>query len=122
MKKVLIVEDNQFLAKVLDVKMKKAGFETKIARNGQEVFPMLGAFKADIIILDLILPKKDGFEVLKELKASDAYKNIPVLVTTNLSQPEDKERTKRLGAVDYIVKSDISIRDIVDKVNTYATH
>jgi DNA-binding response OmpR family regulator len=118
-KKILIAEDEPFLVKVYEAKMSKTGYEIKVAKNGEEVSEILKSFTPNLILLDLIMPKKDGFEVLKELKASAKWKNIPVVVTSNLSQPEDKAKVKELGAMDYIVKSDVSILDIIERVQQY---
>lgn len=116
MKKILIAEDDIFLRKVFEAKMKKVGYDIRIATDGDEVATILKEFTPDLIVLDLILPKKNGFEILKELKESAQWKHIPVIVTTNLSQPEDKERIKALGAVDYLVKSDTPIATMVEKI------
>lgn len=116
MKKILIAEDDVFLQKVFEAKMKKVGYEIRIATDGEEVAAILAEFTPDLIVLDLILPKKNGFEILKELKGSSKWKDIPVIVTTNLSQPEDKERVRALGASEYIVKSDTPIALMIEKI------
>jgi CheY-like chemotaxis protein len=119
MAKLLIAEDDEFLRKVYRAKFEGLGFEIKLANNGEEVGPILKDFIPDIILLDLVMPKKDGFEVLKELRASAQFKDIPVLVTTNLGQPDDKQKALSLGATEYIVKTDTPIQGIVDKVKQY---
>lgn len=116
MKKILIAEDDHFLAKVYQAKFSKAGFEIQMAKDGVEALEILAKFVPDLILLDLVMPRKDGFAVLSELKKSDQWKKIPVIVTTNLSQPEDKEKVKAMGASEYIIKSDVSIAEIVEKV------
>ena len=117
--KVLVAEDDKFLVKVYQTKFSKAGFEVKIAQDGEEVTVLLNDFVPDVILLDLMMPKKDGFSVLKDLQAS-VHKNIPVIVTSNLSQPEDKQKAIALGAKDYIVKSDVPIQQIVEKLQKFA--
>lgn len=120
--KVLVAEDDKFLVKVYEAKMVKAGFEVKIAQDGEEVGKVLQTgFLPDIILLDLMMPKMDGFAVLSQLKGRDQYKNIPVIVTSNLSQPEDKQKALTMGANDYIVKSDTPIQGIVDKLQKLAS-
>lgn len=119
MTKILVAEDDAALLKVYQAKLSKVGFEVKVARDGDEVGLVLQDFTPDIILLDLVMPKKDGFDVLKELKESPKLKKIPVIVTTNLGQPEDKQKATALGAVDYLVKSDTPIQGIVDRVRQY---
>lgn len=118
--KVLVVEDDDvFLIKVYQAKLTKAGFEVKIAADGEEVGKIMQTFIPDVILLDLIMPKMDGFAVLSQLKSRDQYKHIPVIITSNLSQLEDKQKALDMGAVEYLVKSDISIQAVVDKLKSY---
>lgn len=117
-KKLLIVEDDLFLIKVYESKMAKAGFEVKLAKDGIEAEEILKTFTPDLILLDLIMPRKDGFETLKDLKASAKYRSIPVMVTSNLGQSEDKKKAESLGAIDYIVKSDTPIQKLVELINS----
>lgn len=116
MKKVLVVEDDKFLIKAYSAKLKKEGFDTILASNGEDALRIAGEEKPDIILLDLIIPKKDGFDVLYDLKQNSKLKEIPVIVLSNLGQPEDIERAKKIGANDYLVKSNISMKDMVDKI------
>lgn len=118
MTKVLVAEDDKFLIKVYESKLLKAGFDAKIAQDGVEALEMLKTFVPDVILLDLMMPNKDGFQVLTELKADQKLKHIPVIVTSNLSQPEDKKKAMDLGAKDYIVKSDTPIQDIIEKLKS----
>lgn len=117
MSKILVAEDDFFLANAYRVKLAKAGFEVKIARDGQETIDSLSTFIPDLIILDLIMPVKDGFTALSEIKANDAWQKIPVIVASNLGQKEDIDKSMALGAIDYIVKSDQSINSVVEKIN-----
>ena len=96
--------------------LKKEGYEVKIATDGSEVAKILEEFIPDLILLDIIMPKKDGFAVLEELKASEKYKKIPVIVASNLGQTEVIEKGKKLGAVDFVVKSNMGIGEILKKV------
>lgn len=118
MTKILVAEDDKFLIKVYEAKFSKAGFEAKITQDGEEALEVLKSFVPDIILLDLMMPKKDGFQVLKELKSDPKLKSIPVIVTSNLSQPEDKKKAIELGAKDYIVKSDTPIQEIIEKLKS----
>ncbi|MDQ3099375.1 MAG: response regulator [bacterium] len=119
MKKILVAEDDAFLIKVYGAKLSKEGFEVKIAKDGSEVAMLLQDFTPDIMLIDLIMPKKDGFSVLEELKAQEKYKNIPILVTSNLGQPEDKQKALNLGAIEYLVKSDTPLAMIIEKIQEY---
>ena len=92
MKKILVAEDDKFLDNAYRVKLTKAGFEVKIVRDGKEALEVLKTFLPDIIILDLVMPIKDGFATLEELKQDPRLKNIPVMVASNLGQKEDEER------------------------------
>lgn len=118
MKKILIAEDDQFLGSAYRVKMTKAGFEVQIARDGQEALDALQTFTPDLILLDLIMPVKDGFSTLQDIKANPAWQSIPVIVASNLGQKEDMEKSKQLGATDFIIKSDLSLEEIIEKINT----
>lgn len=117
MKKILIAEDDQFLVNAYQVKLTKAGFEVKIARDGQEAINTLSTFIPDLILLDIIMPVKDGFGTLKELKENPLWSKIPVIVASNLGQKEDLEKSKKLGAVDFIIKSDLSLENLITKIN-----
>ena len=117
-KKILVVEDDKFLSSAYKAKLTKAGFEVVMALDGEEATTALTTFTPDIILLDLIMPKKDGFAVLQEIKASDKWKNIPVIVASNLGQKEDIDRGMALGAKDFIIKSDLSLDDLIKKINS----
>lgn len=116
MSKILIVEDEEALFCVMAEKLESEGYKTKIAKDGAEVAPMAKKFRPDLIILDLLLPKKNGFEVLDDLKRSMDLKNIPVIVLSNLDQDEDIKKAMAGGAVDYFVKSQHPINEIIEKV------
>ena len=113
-KKILIVEDEKPAAKAFWLKLGRAGFESEIAFDGVDALAVLAKKNFDLIILDLVMPRMDGFEFLAELKSRNI--NIPVIVTTNLSQDEDAKRAKDLGARDYFVKSETPIANIVEHV------
>lgn len=119
MKKILIVEDDKYLANAHRVKLSKAGFEVQLAGDGDQAIQILTTFTPDLILLDLIMPNKDGFTVLGEIKQNPLWKAIPVIVTSNLSQMEDMEKAKALGAVDYLIKSNINLTDLLAKIHSY---
>jgi DNA-binding response OmpR family regulator len=114
--KVLIAEDDKFLIKAYSAKLTKEGFKIIMAANGNEVVIKAKAEKPDIILLDLNMPEKNGFDALYELKQDETTKNILVIITSNLSQESDIKRSKDLGATDYLVKSDTPIQKVVEKI------
>ena len=116
MKKILIVEDEKALANVLSLKLTKSGFDVDVAINGDIAVEMLGNKKYDLLVLDLILPLMDGFGVLKAIKNMDLV-DMPIIVVSNLSSQEDKRRAEYLGADEFIVKSDTSMAEILEKIN-----
>lgn len=115
-KKILIAEDDRFLARALSAKLKKEGFEVEALRDGEQVVPALHDKKPDMLVLDLIMPHKDGFAILEEVRSTDALKELPVVVLSNLSQASDTETTKRLGALEHIVKADTPLAKIVERI------
>jgi DNA-binding response OmpR family regulator len=119
MYKILVAEDDRFLMKIYSDTLMREGFEVIPTTNGVEVLNKVKLTTPDLILLDLVMPIKDGFETLEELKLDKKTKKIPVIILTNLGQEEDIKRGKDLGAVDYLVKSDLSIKEIIDKVKTY---
>jgi DNA-binding response OmpR family regulator len=118
MPKILVTEGDKFLANAYRVKLSKSNFEVKIASNGEDALTILQTFTPDLILLDLVMPKKDGFTVLKELQAKPHLKGIPVLVASNLGQKEDLDKAMALGAKSYVVKSDMSLENLIKKINS----
>ncbi len=116
---VLIVEDEDALSGVLRNKLTRHGFVVEIAQDGVEAIEKIRALKPAVVLLDLIMPKKNGFQVLEEVKADSLLAAIPIIIFSNLNQEEDRERTKKLGATDFLVKSDIAIKDVVEKISGY---
>ncbi len=117
MPKILIAEDEPLLAGAYTVKFTKLGCEVRNVDNGDEVFNLLRTFQPDIILLDLIMPKLSGVEVLKKLKEEN--NTIPVIVTSNLSKEEVMKQCMDLGAKDYLIKSNTSLDDLAKKVLSY---
>ena len=115
-KRVLIVEDDALLAQVLMDKFGREEFEAINVVNGLDVESKALQFKPVIILLDLILPGLDGFEVLKLLKRNDQTKNIPVVVISNLGEESDVRSAKALGAEDYFIKANISMAKLMENV------
>lgn len=116
MKKILIIEDEDLLINLLQRKLTDAGYEVFLARNGQEGMALMRQNIPDIILLDIIMPKMGGFEVLEERAKEDALKNIPVVVISNSGQPVELDRAKKLGAKDWLIKTDFDPQEVLDKV------
>jgi CheY-like chemotaxis protein len=117
MKKILIVEDDMFLERMATKKLRESGYEVLMAGDSGKAEEILKAEKPDLILLDLLLPGTDGFELLSRLKKDDKTKDIPVIVFSNLSGEEDIKRCKDLGVRDFIVKSSSTLAGLVEKIN-----
>jgi len=113
-KRVLVIEDEEPFAKLYGLKLNQEGIDAVLAFDGDEGLGKLLAEHFDLVLLDLMLPKHDGFWLLEERKKYTGIAKVPVIVLSNLGQKEDIMRAKGLGAVDYIVKSDSSIQQIID--------
>lgn len=118
-KKILIVEDDEHISKVYQVRYAKEGYTTVLVTNGEDAITKIPAEKPDLIILDLMVPKKDGFIVLEEIKKNPELAKIPVIVLSNLGQPSDKDRALGLGANEYLVKIDNSMQEVVERSKKY---
>lgn len=113
---VLLVEDDEMLHTMYTQKFTKEGYEVLSGYNGSEGVKLAEEHNPTIILLDIIMPKMDGFAALKKLKKKDATKDIPVILLTNLGQEEDIRKGKELGAVDYFIKANHTPQEVVDKV------
>ena len=118
MSKILIVEDDIFLQGLEAAKLKKSGFDLGSAKTGNEALAQINAPDIDLILLDLILPDVDGFEILKKIQESPRQKPIPVIVFSNLSSDEDIAKAKKLGATDFMVKSNFTLDELVARIRT----
>ena len=117
-KRILLVEDEDLLIEVLEKRLLKEGYEVVIARDGEEGLSKMREMdpKPDLILLDIIMPKKDGYEVMEEMKKDEVLKNIPVMVISNSGQPVELDKAKELGAKDWIIKTDFNPDEVVVKV------
>lgn len=118
-KKVMIVEDDEHISKVYEIKLAKEGIQSSLAVDGEEAVAKIIAEKPDLIILDLMIPKIDGFGVLEQIKKNPELARIPVIVLSNLGQQADQDRALGLGANEYLVKVDNPIQEVVDRVKKY---
>ncbi|MFA7385406.1 MAG: response regulator [Candidatus Paceibacterota bacterium] len=117
--KILLVEDEEILIKVLQEKLEKEGFTVDLATNGEVVLFLAKKFRPDLILLDIVLPKKNGLEVLRDLKEDPVLKNIPVIILSNLGEDEKIKKALSMGAVDYMVKAQHPINEVMDKIKSY---
>jgi len=117
--KILIVEDEDVLSLVLEEKFKNQGYTVSIAKDGEDGIEKAKKNNPDIVLLDLILPKKGGLEVLEALKKDSELKVIPVIILSNLEGDESIKKALSLGAVDYFVKTQHPITEIVEKVEQF---
>lgn len=115
-KKILLVEDDTALAAVYRSRLELEGFEINEVNNGEDALSAAVSFKPDLILLDAMMPKISGFDVLDILRNTPETTNIRVIMLTALSQPKDKERAEQLGVDDYLVKSQVVIGDVVARV------
>jgi len=116
MKTILFIEDEPGLQRTLGDVLRRNGYKVINALNGEIGLKLLEKEKPDLILLDLVLPKMNGFEVLKELKANPETKEIPVIVLTNLGTIEDVNRVVELGANTYLIKAQYTIEEVIQKV------
>ena len=115
---ILLVEDDPFLSSILQLKLNKENFKTIRAADGEEALNILieQGIRPDAILLDLILPKKNGFEVLETIRQDPTLEKLPVIIISNLGQPSDIDRGKSLGVIDYFVKAKLSVDELVNKI------
>lgn len=115
-KRILLVEDDEALAKVYIARLQIENFDVKHVPNGEDALSAAIGFKPDLIVLDAMMPKISGFDVLDILRNTPETANVHIIMLTALSQAKDKEMAERLGADDYLVKSQVVIGDVVDRI------
>ena len=118
-KKILLVEDDEMLSQVYRSRFEMEGFDVKEVYNGEDALSAAISFKPDIILLDAMMPRISGFDVLDILRNTPETANITIIMLTALSQPRDKERAESLGVDDYLVKSQVVIGDVVARVKKH---
>lgn len=118
--KILIVEDDTFLADIYKTKLEMEGFKVIVASDGEKGLKMIQTKAPDLVLLDILLPKKDGFAILEEIKKSPSpIKDIPVILLTNLGQNEDVDKGLNLGAADYLIKAHFKPTEVAEKIKKY---
>jgi len=115
-KKILIVEDEEIITDLLQRKLTKEGYEISVAKDGEEGLKTMKEVKPDLILLDIIMPKMGGFEVMEEMNKNKELKKIPVIVISNSGQPVELDRAQNLGAKDWLIKTEFDPQEVIDKV------
>jgi CheY-like chemotaxis protein len=117
-KKILLVEDEEIMIDLLQKKLSREGYEVFVARDGEEGLKKMREMdpKPDLILLDIIMPKMGGFEVMEEMAKDEKLKNIPVIVISNSGQPVELDRAKKLGARDWLIKTEFDPNEVLEKV------
>ena len=115
-KTILLVEDDEFLAELYGTKLSLEGYDVSLATDGEKGLKMIKEKKPQLVLLDIILPKMDGFEVLKAGKTDRALRSIPIILLTNLSQKDEVKKGLGLGAKDYLIKAHFMPSEVVEKI------
>ena len=116
-RKIIVLADNDpFITRVYKAGLEEAGYDVVVAEDGDGALAQIQSIHPDLVLLEIILPKLDGFTVLKTLKADDATSSIPVVILTSLSQESDENEARNSGAVDFLVKSEVSLNDVLVRI------
>lgn len=115
-KKVLLVEDEEIIQNLLQRRLGSEGFKVLSARDGEDGLKMMRQSMPDVVLLDIIMPKKNGFQVLEEMQKDENLRNIPVIIISNSGQPVELDKAKQLGADDWLIKTEFDPQEVVDKV------
>jgi DNA-binding response OmpR family regulator len=121
LKRILLVEDDDSLASVYETRLQAEGFDVRRVANGEDALATALTYKPDLVLLDVMMPKVSGFDVLDILRNTPETANLKVVMLTALSQDSDKERAQQLGANEYLVKSQVVIADVIDKIREQLT-
>ncbi len=115
-KKVLIIEDEEIIRGILQKKISKEGYQVEVAEDGKEGVEKIREVMPDIIILDIVMPRMDGFAVLEEIKKDESIANIPVIIVSNSGQPVEIDKVKEYGVKDWIVKTEFDPQEVINKI------
>lgn len=115
-KKVLIVEDEEIIYTLLQRKLSQEGYLVSVAKDGQEGLEKMSRERPDLILLDIVMPKKGGFEVMEEMRRDENLRSIPVVVISNSGQPVELDKAKELGAKDWLIKTEFDPQEVIEKV------
>lgn len=115
-KKILLAEDEEIMRNLLKDKLIKEGYEVLVSNNGEEALKMMQETKPDLVLLDIVMPQKGGFEVMEEMKKSPVLSSIPIIIISNSGQIMELEKAKELGAKDWLVKTEFNPQEVINKV------
>jgi len=115
-KKILIVEDEEIMYSLLERKLRAEGYDVIVAKDGEEGLLKMHEEKPDLILLDIIMPKKGGFEVMEEMQKEKELRDIPVIVISNSGQPVELDKAQQLGAKDWLIKTEFDPQEVIEKV------
>lgn len=115
-KKILVIEDEEVIIGLLQKKIIKEGYQVSIARDGEEGLKNMKEEKPDLVLLDVVMPKMGGFEVMEEMQKDSELKKIPVIIISNSGQPVELDRAQKLGAKDWLVKTEFDPQEVINKV------
>jgi DNA-binding response OmpR family regulator len=118
-KTILIIEDDPFLSKTCQMKLEKEGFIVASAMTGSDALAYLNQKPVDVVLLDLMLPGVSGFDILEAIRNNKDWSKVPVIVLTNLGQPQDIQHAKELGSQEYLVKANTRINEVVEVVRKF---
>ena len=114
--KILLIEDEEIMVDLLRRKLTREGYDFSVARNGEEGLKMIKEIKPDLILLDIVMPKMGGIEVMEEMQKDKEIKKIPVIVISNSGQPVDIDRAQELGAKDWLIKTEFDPQEVIEKI------
>lgn len=115
-KKILLVEDEEIMIGLLQRKLTQEGYEVLVARDGEEGLEVMKKTKLDLILLDIIMPRMGGFEVMEEMNKDKELKKVPIIIISNSGQPVELDRAQKLGAKDWLIKTEFDPKEVLDKV------
>ena len=116
MKTILLIEDDPFLIDIYSTKLKEAGFTIEVAIDGEEALRKVKEKNPDLVVLDIVLPQIDGWEILKKIKSEDKFRNLKIIILSNLGQKEEVEKGISLGATKYLIKAHYTPSQIVEEI------
>ncbi len=119
MEKILLIEDEELIIRLLSKKLAAIGYDVSLAMNGEEGLEKIKQIAPDLILLDIVMPRMGGFEVMAEMKKDEKIANIPVIIISNSGQPLELEKAKELGAVDWLVKTEFDPKEVAEKIQKY---
>jgi|SRR3989344_500296 len=119
MKKILLIEDESLLSELLEKRLKESGYDVLVAEDGEIGLAKVFSESPDLVLLDILLPKRNGMEILRKMHESNLTDKIPVVIISNSGQPVELEEAQKLGAKDWLVKADFDPDEVIEKVKTH---